>query len=283
MVQRLRLVQRPTPTPPTFSCWTASTSSVHLHRYLGLDFRNGPRSGGTIGKEDVTLLTEAPLIPAGKGSRMELTRELRFAVGARSGRQAGIWRIWTRPSGDVYLTLRLPARHFKISLHRSGRWRLAYTGVLAGKEEALGRDRAPVKWNRPRSNPDGTTTALEIRVPASEVVTPPQPGSDDSRILWREPPALGLMYVFRLRLASSGVDLSRSGVLGPLDAGDEWVWIETFERRQSLAQHEHLEAFKRKMAERDAGTFPTAGPLEARILFLAPDGSYVIDAVLPDV
>lgn len=150
-------------------------------------------------------------------------QELRFGVGTRSGRQAGIWRIWTRPTGDVYLTLRLPARHFKISLHRSGRWRLAYTGDLAAEEEAQGRDRAPVKWNRPKANPDGTTTALEIRVPASEVVTPPQPGSDDGRIVWREPPTPGFMYVFRLRLAPAGTDFFRAGVLGPLHAGDEWV------------------------------------------------------------
>jgi len=61
----------------------------------------------------------------------------------------------------------------------------------------------------------------------------------------------------------------------------EWVWIETFERRQTLPQHGNLEAFKKKMAERDAGTFPAAGPFEARTLFIAPDGRYVIDAVLP--
>jgi len=167
-----------------------------------------------------------------------------------------------------------------MSLHRSGQWRFAYTNELAAEEESKGRDRAPVKWKRPSLNPDGTTTALEIRVPATEVVTPPQPGSDDPRIVWIDPPPPRFVSVLRLRLAPAGSECSVSGVLGPLDAGTEWVWIESFERRQTLPQHENLEAFKKRMAERGAGTFPAAGPFEARTLFIAPDGRYVIDALL---
>jgi hypothetical protein len=37
------------------------------------------------------------------------------------------------------------------------------------------------------------------------------------------------------------------------------------------------------MCERTAGTFPNAKPLEVRTLFIEPGGTYVIDAVLPDV
>jgi hypothetical protein len=208
-------------------------------------------------------------------------QRLRFAVGTPDGPQAGIWRVWTRPAGDIYLTPRLPARHFKISLHATGDWRLAYTGRLAEEERAAGRDRAPVKWRRPEPNSDGTTTALEILVPSSEVVTPPQPGSDDGRIVWREPPLRGFVCVFRLRLAPVGEDRSAAGVLGPLDAGKEYVWIETFERRETAEQRANLESARLEMCERYAGAFPSAGHLEVRTVLMDGNGRFVIDAVLP--
>lgn len=212
-----------------------------------------------------------------------MPQELRFAVGSPRGPQAGIWKVWTRPTGDIYLTLRLPGRHFKISLHRTGDWRLAYTGAMAREEIAEGRDRAPVKWRRPELKPDGTTTALEILVPGTEVVSPPQPGSADERILWFQPPLRGLASVFRLRLAPTGTDLSANGVLGPFDAGEESLWIETFDRRLTHGQRASLENARRDLCERTAGKYPGAEPLSVRTIFLEPGESYVMDAVLPDV
>jgi hypothetical protein len=70
-------------------------------------------------------------------------------------------------------------------------------------------------------------------------------------------------------------------VLGPLDAGNEFVWIETFERRETLEQRAHLENARREMCERYAGTFPSAGPLEVRTVLMDGAGRFVIDAVLP--
>jgi hypothetical protein len=44
---------------------------------------------------------------------------IRFAVGTPDGHQSVIWRLWVHGS-DVYLMPR-PARHWKVSLHQSGK------------------------------------------------------------------------------------------------------------------------------------------------------------------
>lgn len=89
--------------------------------------------------------------------------------------------------------------------------------------------------------------------------------------------------MFRFRLVLAGRDISAAGILGPFEAGEESLWIETFDRRITDAQRIHLEAARREMCQRMAGRYPSAEPLAVRTMFLEPGGSYVIDAVLPDV
>lgn len=45
---------------------------------------------------------------------------------ASDGRCSDVWSVWTS-GNDVYLAPRLKGGEFKISLHGSGKWRLAFT------------------------------------------------------------------------------------------------------------------------------------------------------------
>jgi hypothetical protein len=90
------------------------------------------------------------------------------------------------------------------------------------------------------------------------------------------------MRVFKFRLAPVGMSLSdgnQASFLGPLDAGAESVWIETFERRLTADLRLYIERAKQEMRSRNPAVFPSAGPNEARTVFIRSDGLFLIDAV----
>jgi hypothetical protein len=52
--------------------------------------------------------------------------KIRFQVVASDGRWSDVWRVWNSRN-DVYVAPRTKGGEFKISLHESGKWRLAFT------------------------------------------------------------------------------------------------------------------------------------------------------------
>ena len=52
---------------------------------------------------------------------------LRFAVGSADGPRSDVWRVWAGTDGSVYIAQRSLAGQFKVSLHPSGDWRVAFT------------------------------------------------------------------------------------------------------------------------------------------------------------
>lgn len=77
---------------------------------------------------------------------------IRFMVVGSDGKSSNTWRFWTEPSGDAYLACRDNFKEAKVSLHASGRWRIAWDEhAVAGKPELVppGQDRAWEKWKPP--------------------------------------------------------------------------------------------------------------------------------------
>lgn len=76
---------------------------------------------------------------------------VRFCVGPWKGRYSSVWRVWV-DSDDVYLGVRHLVKYLKISLHRSGKFRAAFTDsynqklVEEGKDGRI--DRAFLKWTK---------------------------------------------------------------------------------------------------------------------------------------
>ena len=95
---------------------------------------------------------------------------IRFQVTASDGR-SDVWRGWS-DGNNVYLAPRLKGGEFKISLHESGRWRLAFTEEYAELMRRLGTgdaDRCVEALDRPPEHATGFTRAVWMYFPDCEL------------------------------------------------------------------------------------------------------------------
>lgn len=84
-------------------------------------------------------------------------REIRFAVGVPNGASTNSWKLWVRRD-EAYLACRDNFREFKLSLHASGIWGLAFTSEAVTRNSALqtpDEDRLIRRWT-----PDLTSEAV---------------------------------------------------------------------------------------------------------------------------
>jgi hypothetical protein len=73
--------------------------------------------------------------------------DLRFGIKGSSGWVSSIWRLWATRHGDVYLATRSMAKIEKLSFHKSGICRRAFTNEHGTPQTMT--DRAMFKWKRP--------------------------------------------------------------------------------------------------------------------------------------
>src|ERR1051326_8642756 len=88
-------------------------------------------------------------------------KELRFGVGSPEANYSSTWKVWTK-KGETYLAPREIGSTMKVSLHRSGRWRIGFSSKAHSGDD----DRALLKWNPPQETEVGWTHALSIVVPS---------------------------------------------------------------------------------------------------------------------
>lgn len=97
----------------------------------------------------------------------EPVKEIRVGVGTPDAAYSSVWTMWVRKS-DVYLTARGMAGLVKVSLHKSGDWRIAETSEASAK---LSRplmstgQRIILGWQRPSPFTIGWTKAVTVVVP----------------------------------------------------------------------------------------------------------------------
>jgi hypothetical protein len=89
---------------------------------------------------------------------------VRFAVGSASEARSSLWRLWV-DKDDVYLAVRQTPRGLKVSLHKSGDWRIAWV-KNPDLNEQLHADRIVCRWRRPPEFTPGWTHGVSILVPA---------------------------------------------------------------------------------------------------------------------
>jgi hypothetical protein len=165
--------------------------------------------------------------------------EIRFAVGHPDGLTSNSWKMWANPKGDVYLACRDNFTDTKVSLHASGRWRMAFTNEALKKRPELrasNRNRAWEVWDEPPASLPGTVTAFRLFFPAFELAVRPEQRTTriwKKRIVFVEAPPTGKLTVVTLFI-TTGETLLRhesepSICLASLDIGNN--------RRAQLIAH----------------------------------------------
>jgi hypothetical protein len=130
---------------------------------------------------------------------------VRFAVGEPAAPQSQPWRLWVQ-GDEIYLGATDVLRAVKVSLHKSGVWRIAEVAEL--KRDDPAKDRVIARWQRPAPLQSGLTPAIAVTVsprPASKPFSyHPQTNSETE---WLAPPALGYRIQFLVVAANSDASI----------------------------------------------------------------------------
>lgn len=127
-------------------------------------------------------------------------RPIRFAIGSREGLSSHSRRVWTTKAGDAYLKCRDTIAEMKVSLHTSGRWRLAITreAIEQGRIAiGLNENRAWDIWDKP-SGP--VAVAYRLYFLTSELAVRPEDRSSAewNEVIFIEPGPPGLLTAVSL-------------------------------------------------------------------------------------
>jgi len=141
-----------------------------------------------------------------------------FAVGSSENIQSWVWRMWVQ-GDDVYLGARNALRAFKVSLHRSNIWRIAFVKDL--KRDDIS-DRLIQRWTRPGEFTPGWTPSIGILVSSIDAKRPfKKIKVEDSRFQWFSPPSNGNKLLFKVLISKP--DLSEADLTAVLIQGDQLV------------------------------------------------------------
>ncbi|MFA4872588.1 MAG: hypothetical protein WC659_01480, partial [Patescibacteria group bacterium] len=138
---------------------------------------------------------------------------------------------------------------FKVSLHSSGIWRIAFVEELKRKDNES--DRVLVRWNKPGEFTKGWTPSIAILVPSTSAKEPfSDPKEvDDPRIEWITPPTFENKLLFKILISKAEIhDNIWDSIALPSDQlvaclkkknGDK-VWLALRENRMTPIEAEKI-------------------------------------------
>jgi hypothetical protein len=121
--------------------------------------------------------------------------ERRLSFG-KPGKRAAIWKIAATPAGEVYLLERSTGRYLKVSLHKSGDWRLQWIEGHLHQQPLVQQlvvaqgTRIIDQSERPAATLGGLTLGVTIWTTAEDVCEVPG-DSPPENVIWLEPPPAG--------------------------------------------------------------------------------------------
>jgi hypothetical protein len=153
-----------------------------------------------------------PTSPASLG--LPLRRgPVRFAVGAPEGLSSNSWRFWTH-KGHAYLACRDNFQNMTVSLHASGRWRMAFTHQAVQQNPRLVppcSDRAWEVWNEPPPTLPDTVITFRLLFFTSELAVRPDQRPTktwkDTVFIEAAPPDSGLLTVVTFSVTKDDPEL----------------------------------------------------------------------------
>lgn len=158
--------------------------------------------------------TEPDLFPAPQ--RRRPGGGIRWAVGSPDGPRSQSWLLKGNGSDDdVYLGPRWDTGGIKLSLHRSGRWRMAWTdeyaesvGLPVGAERVLGR------WEPPADIRSGWLHAVTVLVTRESMAQHVTPERKPGKVAFFPPPNEDGGLWFRILIGRpSGADVTIRGAV----------------------------------------------------------------------
>jgi len=137
-------------------------------------------------------------------------KEIRFSVSNQKGLRAATWVCVRSTTNDnVYLACRELRRPLKVSLHESGRWRVAFNKEFVDKNlpsgSPLSTNRLISKWS-PKELCPGVILAFRILVPECTVTVPKR--VERKPIFWIPAPAKGLAIEISIFLINPEAQLA---------------------------------------------------------------------------
>jgi len=189
--------------------------------------RNDPgEHGSRRGSDGERVLTPPQSQDLPIGSR------LRFAVGQPDALRSETWVVvGGKSQRDVYVGSRSSMGQFKLSLHKSGRWRLAQVDMSATDGEGAP-DRVLMRFTPPEPVAQGWRFAARILIPTSCLGQPfpEQPPRGSEAISWWEAPSVGRTLSFNVFLGEEPYDRGFTclcvGQVGRIALpGDCVVWV----------------------------------------------------------
>lgn len=212
---------------------------------------------------------------AGRGTNMPSGNNIiRFQVTAPDGRCSDVWRGWS-VGNDVYLAPRVKGGEFKISLHQSGKWRLAFTREYAELMRGLGTwdvDRCVEALDRPPEHATGFARAVWMYFPDSELRVP-KTAQQKSRAVVQVPgpPSGGIRvvnFIFttsRSRFTQTdpppGASWGPEALAGRRLPNGETLWVVHFELAGLRGLDREAEQFRTNLA--NAKKLDSRSPLRA--------------------
>ena len=121
---------------------------------------------------------------------MASPKEIRIAVGSRTGRRSTVWKFFVRKS-DIYIQSRMFGSDLKVSLHGSGACQWSATDhwvtKVPGRKNA---DRHFVRWQVPWPAGSHALHVFQVRIPETELRTSCLP-EDLNAVEWLPVPPAG--------------------------------------------------------------------------------------------
>lgn len=217
-------------------------------------------------------------------------KTLRFGVGSASEYRSAVWRLWVQ-GNDVYLAARTTISWLKLSLHRSGIWRLAWTQASAQRSKDSD-DRVEERWNRPSAFRPGWTQGPAVIVPNPGTKRPFSRtiGVDADHLHWSAPPKSGHKLHFTILFADPSAPAdSWDTVFRPGDevvgALDQRNGVRVVVSRREVPMVENERSYILNFAEDMKITYPDAVPdtVEASVFTAGTDDAghpYLLDIPL---
>ena len=140
---------------------------------------------------------------------------IRWAAGTLDGPRSQSWSLFgSTTDDDVYLGPRPQTGAIKLSLHRSGRWRMAWTEKFAksrGWSDDV--DRVLTRWEPPDEVRPGWRHAVTMLVTPESVAYPPPRDSGLGKVAFFPPPNPDDALWFRILIGQGSTELAVSGAV----------------------------------------------------------------------